>query len=436
MAKRDKRSGWGAAAVALDLLFAAAVLVTALAWLLDPLRVRWGPLRLTVGWGFKAPAALAAIVALRWILARAAGRRGAAAGGLWARDLYRIPMILLLTVFGFFLVFEGVLARSGFEAPLPPIVIVDDRGASAPGGARVMLPDPRLLWRFNPGVWFNGRAINSLGFPDREVDPVKKPGTIRVICMGDSCTGQGIPPYSRILNDLLTAHPPTPAPWEAFNTAVHGYSSVQGLELFRTRIRRWAPDVVTVYFGWNDHWLGRKPDRLQMAWGANRPVAALASVLREKRFFQYLMHRLQPDRAVRKTDAPATPGQGPRVPPDDYERTLRQFVGEIRKAGAVPLLITAPRAQAVSRYFVHRQLARSVDELQEAHDAYNDIVRKVAAETGAPMLDLAGIVAREAPPDLFIRDGVHFTQDGLGWIAQRIYDKVAEMAAAGTIPGR
>ena len=59
-----------------------------------------------------------------------------------------------------------------------------------------------------------------MGFLDREVNPIKKNGTIRVICMGDSCTGQGIPPYSGYLHTELTNNPPGDLSWEAFNMGV------------------------------------------------------------------------------------------------------------------------------------------------------------------------------------------------------------------------
>lgn len=59
--------------------------------------------------------------------------------------------------------------------------------------------------------------------------------------MGDSCTAQGRPPYSDILHELLQRAPPTPETWEALNTGVYGYSSMQGLRQYQLPCTPWRP---------------------------------------------------------------------------------------------------------------------------------------------------------------------------------------------------
>ncbi|MBU1909259.1 MAG: SGNH/GDSL hydrolase family protein, partial [Verrucomicrobia bacterium] len=158
----------------------------------------------------------------------------------------------------------GEIALRGvrFSAPVQPITIVGRDGKAKPDDDRGMIPDSELQFRFNPGAEWRGRRINALGFLGREAESNKAPGAVRVICMGDSCTAQGNPPYADFLHERLTNAPPTPQPWEAFNMAVHGYSSEQGLRLFRRQTRYLQPDYVTLYFGWNDHWRSSISDRL------------------------------------------------------------------------------------------------------------------------------------------------------------------------------
>ena len=71
-------------------------------------------------------------------------------------------------------------------------------------------------------------------------------------------------------NERLAANPPTSQPWEAFNMAVYGYSALEGLKLFQTRGQQLAADVVTIYYGWNDHWLSIGADPGNQSMGVMR----------------------------------------------------------------------------------------------------------------------------------------------------------------------
>ena len=84
-----------------------------------------------------------------------------------------------------------------------------------------------------------------------------------------------------------------------------------------------------------------------------------------------------------------------RVPPDEYRSVLKAFIKEIRAAGAIPLLITAPRRSLTSAV-VGKRYVVSIEEGNRTHDQYIDITRKVAQETGAiqiiaPWLTLDGL---------------------------------------------
>lgn len=59
----------------------------------------------------------------------------------------------------------------------------------------------------------------------------------------------------------------------------------------------------------------------------------------------------------------------------------------------------------------------------ELHRAYNNVVRKVAADTGAPMLDLERDFFELRPvrvQKVFSSDGIHFTREGLRLVGRRI----------------
>jgi lysophospholipase L1-like esterase len=64
------------------------------------------------------------------------------------------------------------------------------------------------------------------------------------------------------------------------------------------------------------------------------------------------------------------------------------------------------------------------------HRRYNAIVREVAAETGAALVDLeAEAESRADVGRLFVDDRIHFTGEGARWVAERVAARVADLAA-------
>lgn len=325
---------------------------------------------------------------------------------------------------------EAGLRALRFSAPVQPITIVGRDGRAHPDDDRGMIPDPELQVRFNPGAEWRGRRVNQIGFLGREVDPKKAPGAIRVICMGDSCTASGIPPYSDMLHELLSESPPTPQPWEAFNMAVHGYSTEHGLRLFRRQTRDLAPDYVTFFYGWNDHWRAHTTDRLRLARRVGPVRGRIQRVLNRSRLYQFMVSRTRPlpeldeDRFVL------------RVPHEEYRRNLAALVAETRAIGAVPILITAPRASRLTTLLVtNRQVARIEDAIR-LHDEYVEITREAARRMGVPLLDLARMFEEEAADHLFSDDGIHHVREGRVRIAEEIHRLLTRLAAGDrTEPG-
>jgi len=309
---------------------------------------------------------------------------------------------MLISLYLFVASMESALAAIGFKAELPPIIFI---GKDSQGGVikSDTLPDAKLMFKYEPGSIFAGRRINRMGFREREVDPEKKPGTIRVICMGDSITAQGHPGYSQYLHERLTNSPPTPQTWEAFNMGVHGYSSMQGLKLFQTRGKLLKPDIVTIWFGWNDHWMCDKTDREKMAIETGVLTGPIMEALHRKRLYMFLVRALKPVRhQLRKN------GERPfRAPPAEYQATLKMLVQETRKAGAIPILLTAPR-RSLTETLVAKGFVISPEEGQRIHDQYADMTRAVARDTQAFLLDLAAIFAGKECDSYFARDGIHF----------------------------
>jgi lysophospholipase L1-like esterase len=120
--------------------------------------------------------------------------------------------------------------------------------------------DPELGMAHIPGAsgyWVNLAApleyrtwveISEQGLRDRVYPYAKPPGTRRVLMLGDSLT-EGLEvgldqTFAKQLERDLTAGRPT----EVINAGHYGYGTDQELLFFRTRGRRWQPDLVVLAF--------------------------------------------------------------------------------------------------------------------------------------------------------------------------------------------
>src|SRR5262249_4595896 len=76
-----------------------------------------------------------------------------------------------------------------------------------------------------------------------------------IVFLGDSCTEFGT--YPRLTLGRLERLAPRLATGVKFG--VGGWSSEQGLTLLRRDLLALKPTVLTIYFGWNDHWVALGP---------------------------------------------------------------------------------------------------------------------------------------------------------------------------------
>jgi len=231
-----------------------------------------------------------------------------------------------------------------------------------------------------------------------------------LVFMGDSCTQFGT--YDRDLAALLRAR--LPGEQLSFvNVGVGGWSSWQGLRQLRRDVLPMLPRVVTIYYGWNDHWSSfGLEDRQIGAFTLRQPAAVIAlSHLRVVQLVNRALFTLEFPAAGRAADRPA------RVPLPEFAGNIAAMVREARAAGVVPVLLTAPTSQRRGRepaYLDERWLENLAD-LVPLHERYADAVRAVAAAEGAPLVDLAAefsALPDEELAQLFRRDGIHPTPEG------------------------
>jgi hypothetical protein len=165
------------------------------------------------------------------------------------RSLSSLAIFLL-----FFVGIESVFVLRGYESFVPAMAVPGEAGEprEVPG----MTGDPEWLSRFLPRTVFYGRTLNQEGFPDADWAQEKGAKKLRAMCLGDSCAALGIPKYPEVLETVSSNEV------ECINLGTCGYSSEQGRRLWGLYGPRLKPDYVTIYFGWNDHWLADVPGYL------------------------------------------------------------------------------------------------------------------------------------------------------------------------------
>ena len=263
-------------------------------------------------------------------------------------------------------------------------------------------PDEKLFWkrrRSDPGV-------NSWGFPGGEIEVQKPDGIYRILFLGDSVTQQGFPDY--VEHFLNTRHPSMR--FESITLAVSGYSSHQGRIIAETRGQLLDPDLVVVYFGWNDHW------RAYGAIDSEKVVKTQSSVRRLGGVIYAKMRTLQAAlwAVAQLTGSKEEPLEIVRVPPDQYRENLSQIVRVFQEDDVPLMLITAPTAHyrlGVPDYLLEDGFIVSKPWATSIHREYNNIVRITASEANVGLLDLEkefAWIPEETIQAIFNRDGIGY----------------------------
>ena len=238
--------------------------------------------------------------------------------------------------------------------------------------------------------------------------------------MGDSCTNFGR--YDEALQSIIEARRPDTVP-TFVNVGVLGWSSWQGLQQLQRDVLPMRPKAVTIYFGWNDHWInfGVEDKRAArfMKQQDSHPGRSAGALLSELRTTQLAERTLLAAEGFFAHRSPL------RVSLADFSANLRQMVRIAHEHDVIPILLTAPTSHRPGRepqYLAKRWLT-DLKDLVPLHRRYVDAVRRVAAEEDAPLVDLHREFDRWPQRELdrfFRKDGIHLTIEGDRKIAELI----------------
>lgn len=319
------------------------------------------------------------------------------------------PLVLLIAVLPFALL-ELALAALDFRF-VPPVLVPMHQGQQ---GQHLTLETeqfrahPRWFWELRPGavvVRGTGEVVNRHGF--RGPAPGARPpaGRLRVAALGDSSTFgvfvRDAQTWPRRLEQRL--------PVEVLNFGVPGYTVFQGLELYRERVRSFAPAVVVVAFGaFNEAAPADPPARERariLQAPANRLLYGLDAALLRFRWYQlprWALAQLRDERVISERNMDryernlvhwqAGEVWRPEVDVDEFAEMLEALVREVRADGAGVLLVSPPRRAEIER-----------DLPALLH--YTRGIRSVAERTGAPLCPVRSVFRREG--DALLADSVH-----------------------------
>lgn len=239
-----------------------------------------------------------------------------------------------------------------------------------------------------------------------------------LVFMGCSCTQFGI--YDRFVAENLRVQCPQDK-LTFVNMGIGGWTSYQGLQQLRRDVLPMHPRIITIYYGWNDHWCTFGAEDQEIATFHSRHPILLNKTMSRLRVVQLINKLL-----FSKVMSGKTYSQQ-RVPLADFRANLRAMVRLAREQGITPVLLTAPSSHQVGQepaYLAERWL-KNLHELVPLHAAYVQTVRDVAAAEHVDLVDLFALFKALPPQELeasFQRDGIHLTETGDRHIARFVCD--------------
>ncbi len=235
-----------------------------------------------------------------------------------------------------------------------------------------------------------------------------------VVFMGDSTTEWGN--YERYFHGLIHRDFPE-ANFSYATLGVPAWSSYQGLRQLGRDVLPLKPRVITVYFGWNDHWKAFGIQDKDVAW------------VNSSMLFQF-QKRLRIAQLITKAYVGFNDDdEGPllRVSPRDFRSNLTEMARLAKANDIAMVLLTAPTSHEKGKEPEHLK-QRHVEDLANLiplHQQYVAIVREVARSEDVFLCDLArvfeGFPRDRLRTKLFATDGIHLQDEGDQVIAVQLY---------------
>lgn len=277
-------------------------------------------------------------------------------------------------------------------------------------------PDPVQIRRYSPDpdlLWVPKDYANQITRAADSPPPM--------VCIGCSCTEFGT--YPAALRARISRSIPE-SRFQFLNVGVSGWTTHQGLRQLERDVVPLRPRLVTIFFGWNDHWKNFGIEDKDIGGLMSRhPSIVSLSRLRVVQFIDWVYVRFY----VQRGSEPAN-----RVSLGDFRANLIRMVELSRNHGIVPVLLTAPSSHVEGEepaYLAERFLV-DLSTLVPVHRQYAQTVREIAAEMDVALVDLAeefDALPRALVRDTYFRkDGIHLSPAGDRVIAEILHRRFIE----------
>ncbi|HVR70974.1 MAG TPA: SGNH/GDSL hydrolase family protein [Vicinamibacteria bacterium] len=296
--------------------------------------------------------------------------------------------------------------------------------------------DPLLGWKHQPGSraryerreYATDVVINSRGLRDKERAYERPPGAFRVLALGDSFVEAFTVPFADSVTQVLErAMARDGCPAEVINGGTVGYSTDQQFLFYREEGHKYAPQVVLLFFYYNDVLYNATPTNIQLP----KPLLSFKGGLVQ--VVNFPVPRRPPDRPGE--DAPAPEVRGSVALDWVGERLERSHPRAYNRAAGLGLW-PPTRAQTMSpelRVYLRKPPA----DVRHGWNMTHRILKTLAQEAWGrdARLALAYIPSRMEVSDrdwelTRLRYGVDETSYDRGAVAARLSD----IAAAERIP--
>jgi len=245
----------------------------------------------------------------------------------------------------------------------------------------------------------------------------KKPGVLRIACLGGSTT-EGNEAWPHLLAKDLADRANQPV--EVMNWGVSGWTTTESMLNFFVNVQDWEPDLVLIHHAANDV-LARLHPNYRTDYSHFRHPWVELNLPGWKRWLlgtSHLYARLQMEGV--QTNIQSRVGYPMRdrsivmsgeLPPETsaaYQRNLKTLIEYSASSGAKTALLTMP-------YSPNPEFRTGVLFAinHKGTLEHNELARELAAETDCLLIDLAaGFEAIRARSARFFRDGVHLDPGG------------------------
>ena len=294
----------------------------------------------------------------------------------------------------------------------------------------VVEKDPWLFWQLKANATapldqgkMTGFIANGDHMRNPEVPVARGPNDFRVLSLGDSITfGWGVryeEAYPTLLAGLLREALPG-REVHVLNAACSGYSIHQGFAMLRRRGLKYRPDVVTIWFGWND----------SVVWDGITDAAHARVFAREHllgfsatyRVLSYTLRRRSHERVDEERQETRAPLQ--RMPVPDYQARLREMV-ELARANEIS---PGRGARVVLIQGCYDDQIRSARTRKGRFkpDEHQKAMAEVAEQMDVPMLSVCDALYQARVGKKVFLDRGHLDPKGLRIVAEALFALLVE----------